>query len=533
LIIDARDVSNGKTVSSDICIVGAGVAGLALASELRDRKFRVSIIECGGIEPDKPTQALFWGESIGQPYFPLASTRACGYGGTSHRWLINLLNGQLGVRLRGMDSIDFEKRDWVPYSGWPLSKSDLIPYYRRAHAMCKIGPYTYDSGDWQEPSRTPSLPFNQERVNTTIFQFAERRAFYEDLSRVALNAENIDHYIYGNIVEIATDEYGMQCIGLKVACLNGNHFWMQAGQYILAMGALEIPRLMLISNKVQKQGIGNQHDLVGRFFMEHLHLWSGTFVPKDGNVMRSTGLYRLHYKGKTPIMGKWVTNEDIQRRERLLNYCVSIHPDVSVHRPNIAPKWRINSWPILKPVAPAKTSAEPSVVKHLLRGPYQLAKDLLSKYKTPVPFFKLNHMTEQSPNPASRIRLSEEKDVLGRNRIQLDWRLTSFDMSSLIRSQEIIDAELRSAGLGKLQIALRDETDTQGVQGGWHHMGTTRMHDDPKKGVVDSNCRVHGMNNLYIAGPSVFPTSGYANPVLTIVALSIRLADKLKTLMNR
>jgi choline dehydrogenase-like flavoprotein len=142
-------------------------------------------------------------------------------------------------------------------------------------------------------------------------------------------------------------------------------------------------------------------------------------------------------------------------------------------------------------------------------------------------------MTEQSPNPQSRVRLSQEKDDLGRNRIQLDWRLAPMDIRSIIRSQEIIDTELRRAGLGRLQIALSDETEVQGVEGGWHHMGTTRMHVNASQGVVDADCRLHGMDNLFIAGPSVFPTSGYANPVLTIVALSIRLADKLKTLMNR
>lgn len=529
MIIDAREIPKEQTISTDICIVGAGVAGLALASELRRQNRRVSLIECGGVEPDKATQSLFWGENIGHPYYPLSTTRVCGYGGTSHRWLINLLNGQLGVRLRAMDAIDFEKRDWVPYSGWPFSKAELDPYYQRAHVMCKIGPYTYNVDDWEDREQTPRMPFQNGKVETTIFQFAERRTFYDHLRQVALEADNIDHYTYANVVEIAADEHSRQCTGLKVACLNGNHFWMRARHYVLAMGALEIPRLMLISNKVQKNGIGNQHDLVGRFFMEHPHLWSGTFIPKDRSVMQSTGLYRLHHKGDTPIMGKWTISEETQRREHLLNYCVSIHPEVAAYRANIAPKWRVTSWPIVEPVAPVSTTAEPGVLKHLLRGPRQIARELIRKRRAAVPFFKLNHMTEQSPDPESRIRLSQEKDALGRNRIQLDWRLAAIDMHSIIRSQEIIDEQLRHAGLGKLDITLRDETQTRGVQGGWHHMGTTRMHPDPKQGVVDADGRVHGMANLFIAGPSVFPTCGYANPVLTIVALAIRMADKLGT----
>jgi choline dehydrogenase-like flavoprotein len=142
-------------------------------------------------------------------------------------------------------------------------------------------------------------------------------------------------------------------------------------------------------------------------------------------------------------------------------------------------------------------------------------------------------MSEQAPNPASRVTLSEERDLLGRRRPKLDWRLTALDIRTIGRAQEIIDREMRRAGIGKLEIELRGERPPQDLHGGWHHMGTTRMHTDPKRGVVDENCRVHGTSNLYIAGSSVFPTSGFANPVLTTVALALRLADHLKKESNR
>jgi choline dehydrogenase-like flavoprotein len=148
-----------------------------------------------------------------------------------------------------------------------------------------------------------------------------------------------------------------------------------------------------------------------------------------------------------------------------------------------------------------------------------------------VAVFDLNHMTEQEPNPNSRVTLIDECDMLCRRRVRLHWQLSALDIRSIIRAQEIIDEEFRSAGLGKLQIMMRDETPPPHLEGGWHHMGTTRMHRDPKKGVVDEYCRVHGTSNLFIAGPSVFPTCGYANPVLTFVALAVRLADHVKKLM--
>jgi choline dehydrogenase-like flavoprotein len=137
-------------------------------------------------------------------------------------------------------------------------------------------------------------------------------------------------------------------------------------------------------------------------------------------------------------------------------------------------------------------------------------------------------MAEQVPNPHSRVTLAPQRDCLGQNRVRLNWQLSAIDILSVIRTQHIIDSELRRAGLGRLYTQLRDETLPPNLHGGYHHMGTTRMHADPKKGVVDANCRVHGLSNLFIAGPSVFPTGGYANPTLTIVALAVRLADHIK-----
>jgi choline dehydrogenase-like flavoprotein len=130
------------------------------------------------------------------------------------------------------------------------------------------------------------------------------------------------------------------------------------------------------------------------------------------------------------------------------------------------------------------------------------------------------------------VTLSEQTDALGMPRVRLEWRLRPADMRSMVRAQEIVDEELRRAGLGRLQIELDDATPPPGLKGGWHHMGTTRMHLDPRQGVVDEHCRVHGVANLYVAGSSVFPTAGYANPTLTLCALAIRLADRVKKEMH-
>lgn len=248
-------------------------------------------------------------------------------------------------------------------------------------------------------------------------------------------------------------------------------------------------------------------------------------------------------------MGKLTLSEEALRREKLLSYCVSIHPSAwpSRLRYQRTASKGVASFKVLRSAVRRGEMAS-DFSKHLhnmitdvddiaitaYRQVRRRCERVFDKFKLPkVEVFRLNHMTEQAPNPNSRVTLAAERDALGQNRVQLNWQLNSLDIRSIIRAQKIIDEELRRAGLGYLYIELDDETPPPDLHGGYHHMGTTRMHIDPKKGVVNESCRVHGISNLFIAGPSVFPTGGYANPVLTFVALAVRLADHVKELMAR
>jgi choline dehydrogenase-like flavoprotein len=140
--------------------------------------------------------------------------------------------------------------------------------------------------------------------------------------------------------------------------------------------------------------------------------------------------------------------------------------------------------------------------------------------------YVVKNVAEQAPNPDSRVVLSRERDALDCPRVALCWRTSPLDKRTAHRAREIFGEELWRAGAGRLQSSLEGEGKPwpARLRGARHHMGTTRMHSDPRRGVVDANCRVHGIANLYVAGSSVFPTSGAANPTLTIVALALRLA---------
>jgi len=540
MFIDARSLPKDTVIEGDICIIGAGVAGITLAKEFIGQQRRVCVIESGGLEPDRATQSLYKGETAGHPYYPLETARVRQFGGCSHKWLMEFGKGILGARLRPLSEIDFEERDWVPHSGWPFNKAHLDPFYERAQSVCKAGPYTYAPEDWEDPQKTPRLPLKGNRVQTAIYHGVNRDLFRLDYREELEKADNVTVYLHANALEIETNENTRMVTGLRVACLHGSQFQVRAKIFVVAVNGIETPRLLLLSNRTEHAGLGNRYDLVGRFFMEHPHLWSGFYVPSDRKLFRSTGLYNLHFQRGTPVIGQLTISDGVIRKEQMLNYAVVLEPSFrpSPHKQGAlaqgAQTYKALASALLHGDMHAFTRHMSTLVPvtnalsvAVFRKAMKVANSLLKLRRYEV--FLLNHMTEQAPNPNSRVTLGQTKDALGQNCARLDWRLSPIDIRSIVRAQEILDEELRNAGLGHLEIELKGETPPPDLHGGWHQMGTTRMHNDPKKGVVDSNSRVHGVSNLYIAGPSVFPTGGCANPVLTIVALTLRLADHLKS----
>ena len=545
MFIDSRKISVNDTIETDVCIVGAGVAGIALAKEFEHQGVRIAIVESGGLRPDKKTQSLYWGENAGIPYYPLDTARARFFGGTSHFWHIKLPNKRMGVRLRPMDAIDFEHKAWIPYSGWPFEREELVPYYERAQRVCQIGPFNYDPVFWADDQRRP-LEIAGPGAQTTMFQFGDREVFFKTYAHDLEKAARITVYLHGNVTAIETTENAAAVSRLRVACLDGPRYFVKAKYYIIALGGIETPRLLLLSRATCQQGLGNQHDLVGRFFMEHPHLWSGIFIPSSLQVSNATGLYQIFCRESTPVIGKFALTEKALRQEKLANWCASIHPDFQLSRQLYMQhdKSGVAALRSLKRRIGGKAS-QTSVWRdfgNVLSDPKSIGLAAARKIWGGVhkefersghkAAFRLNHMVEQTPNPDSRVSLIDECDALGQQRVKLDWRLNPIDIRTITRAQEILDREMRDAGLGHLEIETRADQLPPKIHGGWHHMGTTRMHADPRHGVVDADCRLHGTANLFIAGASTFPTVGYANPVLTTVALVLRLGDHLKRLLR-
>lgn len=535
MIVDAHTDAIAQDIETDICIVGGGTAGIVLAREFIGKPLRVCVLESGGKTPEPETQSLTVGHNIGQPYFPLDTARPRVFGGSGTRWDIPIARDRVGVRVRPLDPIDFEPRDWVPFSGWPFDKTHLDPFYDRAQAVCRVEPATYQVGDWRNSESEP-LRLNSADVQTIIYKFAPADVFVREYPEQLAGAENVTVCLHSNVLEIDTNSTADCVSRLRVRTLAGKEFSVRAGVYVLAAGGIEVPRLLLLSNRVQKNGLANQHDIVGRFFMEHPHFWAGLLVPNDIETFHQSGLYHeIHSVRGVAVVGKLALEERVIRSEKLLNQNLQLIP-TTIDPPTEGSTRGVESARELARMLRQGNRIEGmsghmrnvlSDIDSVLMAAARKAKSVVFGREQIRAFYFAN-MMEQIPNPESRVKLGADRDAFGQNRVQLDWKITSQDIRSAVRTLAIIGGAMERAGLGRFVPQLNGEAPPANTEGGYHHMGTTRMSVDPKTGVVDQHCRVHGIGNLYIAGPSVFPTGGYANPVLTIIALTLRLADHLK-----
>ena len=307
---------------------------------------------------------------------------------------------------------------------------------------------------------------------------------------------------------------------------------VRARQFVLASGGIENPRLLLLSNGIEPRGLGNRHDLVGRFFMEHPHIPCALVAANDPVAL--IGMYDQHRLDGLDVHAALCPSEILQEEQKILNGSVTVeaveHPDPSVQSAQAL--WRGLKAREFPDDFDEKVQSVIGGIDTVMATAWKRFAENQRVYG----YIQLYARMEQAPNPESRIQLSKERDALGLHRVALDWRLTSVDIRSIDVLTRAVAAEFGRLGYGRVKLAdwLFDSSDRwePRMQGGSHHMGTTRMAEDPKRGVVDANCKIHGIANLYVAGSSVFPTSGYANPTLTIVALALRLSAHLKSLFS-
>lgn len=487
MIADLEELADGSELETGIAVIGGGAAGISLALEFVGSGHNVVLLESGGLYFEPETQDLARGLIEGLHYFDLDVARLRFFGGSTNHWA-----GQSGP----LDPEDFLVRDWVPDSGWPIAYAAFAEYLPRAERLCQLTLPPPDDPTWGLHPGLPSFPMGED-FRPVLLRFpAEPFSFGAVYRRIIEAADDVDCYLHANVLRIDANEAGRAISGLQLGTLSGKRLRLRARTYVLATGGIENSRLLLLSGPEGappgSPGLGNGHEVVGRYFMEHpIHDSGLVRINSDTSFLarprQKVGSERLRFN--------FALAPEAQRREQILNHGALL---VSNTMPSLGERVRRRAM-------------------ETVFGSFDL--DL-----------QLRVRLEHAPYADSRIELADETDAFGLPMAKLSLRLGDLEARTLAVVQESFAGALGAHGLGRMRVDFTAEPDAwlEGVDWVYHHCGGTRMHQDARLGVVDGNCRVHGLANLYIAGSSVFPTAGHTNPTLNLVALALRLADHLK-----
>lgn len=530
MLIEAATLVPGTTLRADVCVIGGGPAGLTTTYRLAEGGVDVVLLESGSSVPPPGGEPYEGARNVGLPY-PLETSRSRGLGGTSHRWEELTPYKRPYVRLRELDALDFESRPGLAFDGWPFAKEALEPHYRAAWEL--FGLRLPDPAD-DEIVEAP--------VETRMFDFGPAAAFTEWLPHTLRRHPNVRVVAGATATDLRTDDGDERITSVLVRTEAGAAFSAVARIYVLAAGGIENARLLLASSSTRPAGLGNRHDLVGRYFMEHPHYASGLLFPADGALLADVSFWDVVVEDGRARQRKYGIAEEVVRGEALLNIVFRLLPrpptrPVVLRRDGAVGGTATQALLDVRAAVGAHRLPPAAAVARVARASPALGRYVLQQAAarragaTGTPsrvqqVFTLSTMAEQEPLSTSRVRLGSERDRFGVPIAELDWRTGALDTRSMRRAQALVGPAL-ARRLGARVASLVDALDEPHTGWGFHHMGTTRMSSDPERGVVDADCRVHGVPNLFAIGSSVFPTGGYANPTLTIVALAFRLGAHL------
>jgi choline dehydrogenase-like flavoprotein len=538
VIIDATkfDFADPRT---DVCIIGGGAAGLTLAAALADLKIQILVLEAGGSSPADWSDDILKGDASGN-HPPPQSHRVCALGGTSLRW---------GGGCVPLDPIDFEKRSWSPETGWPITHSELAQFYAPAMEAAEAGENTFHSPG-------PLIEgLGHEDFETRLERFSRPTNFANRWRAVLKSSPNVKVLLRARAVALERGP-DLRVSHVIVALKDGRRPRIAAGRFILCLGGLETPRLLLASAADCPEGLGNEYGWVGRGYMCHTAAVTG-FVTMNEHTNVGFGHER-------DAQGVWVRrrlclSEASQRRHQLLNLAFRLrtqdvsdfnHRDAALSLVHLVKACVGGERDQTRQDSGASGRAIVPHLANVARNPLRVASAITTIAKERLfcdrvapsialraknNRYALEFHGEQAVNRASRVFLGENTDEIGTRRICIDWRVSDIDVRTVTFAYDMLARNLNQAGVGRLTYdrdKLPEKIISAGAYGG-HHIGTTRMSNRPEDGVVDKDCRVHGTENLFIASSSVMPTSGQANPTLTILALAYRLAAHLRQDLTR
>jgi len=503
LHVDARQLGSGKTLECDVCVIGGGPAGISVALELAECGAHVIVLESGGSENEPQIQELNDGATIGSSYAGLRATRHRALGGTVNIWNTSV-DGGTGAKYVPLDPWDLEPLSGASLSGWPIDYATLERYYVRAQVLCGLGPFSYEAADWESPGRSAWPLLSSSLLTSRIYQFGQGQTFtaeYVNALAIRANVRLCDH---ATVVCLTRGSHDRITQAQARVTTTGEPLNVHATYFVLAAGAIENARLLLVSEDHAGAAFASGHQWIGQCFMEHPRDTALSLVPRSRGLVRNAGFYDAHVaRAGLTVCGRLALRSQAAAALRLPNLSITLLPQ----EPPLGPLGRaLRRIGLIRGGRGYGWSHGPDPARFVSR--FQLLINL-----------------EQRPRRENRVVLSRERDALGVPRTELHWTWSDAEQAEWERARALIAADIESMELGKVERrpSLRPDPNAH------HHAGTTRMANHPQWGVVDHDSRVYGTDNLYVTGASVFPTAGFANPTLTIVALAIRLAEHLRS----
>jgi choline dehydrogenase-like flavoprotein len=559
LLSDARPISPGTVLRCEVCIVGAGAAGITAALELGAAKVDTLLLEAGGLRQSKGSQsALREGSEtaeslpnagrIGSKHPPLETIRQRRLGGTTGAW---------GGRCVPLDPIDFEQRDYLTGSGWPITRSDLDPYYRRAQSYCEVGAFEYSSHQAlpNEPSFLLQESMRAAFTDDKLLRYSPPTDFGTRYRPYLHQSAHIRVLYQANVLRLELDGDGKRVSRAVVATAPGRDFFVEARIFVLAGGGLETTRLLLASSRHSHVPMGTGDALIGHYYMTHLDGFVGSLRFSGPDPRPAYSYERSHdniYCRRLICL-----NDETLRNEGLLNFSAVLYmpePEDATHADGLLSAYALAKESMYRArlgfksrrhgMRRTKRFAVRPHVRNIVRHPGRLAgfgaawardrwfaaRKLPSFLVKPQSGeYRFLFSAEQSPSRSNTVSLSAERDEFAVPRLTVRWQVSRDDHESIVRALTVVESEIRHLAIGTASTPSSPDELAEAIGGGFlggtHAMGTLRMSSSPRSGVVDQHCQCHGVGNLFVASSAVFPTGGFAAPTLTIVALAIRVAD--------
>lgn len=538
MLLDLSRLCTGEVMHSQVCIVGGGIAGLIIAMELERAGIASIVLESGGLKAEEATRDLNRGSSSGDiDYHYGDGCRSRYLGGSSNCW---------GGFCRAFDESDMATRSWVPNSGWPISHSDLVPYFKRAHEWLELGPYNYDTEHWVKAVNRPDvklLPLEGSGLTDAVSQFSPPVRFGKRYRAHLKASRLITVVLHANLTRFNCDADGVRVDSVQATSLNQRQLTVHATQFVLAAGGIENSRLLLACSPQHPDGLGNQHDQVGRYYMDHPRMLNLGKVQHAPNS-RPNQLYDTRYNfnqarliaNGTRVAAQLMPTAQVNQREGLTNAGLWFR---SEYRGEHSPQEhairslneRATSLLRRRKWRPGLAADLAAIVHSPMNSAGFVGARLWPQWRHPCHALLVG-VVEPVPRPESRITLTKERDALGLPRPHIAWQIGAQERRTFAFSQRCVEQLLKTRSVGEFQPVphlLADENWRKhlDLRGTWHHMGGTRMHTSPLQGVVDQHCKLHGSRNTFVAGSSVFPTGGMNFPTINLVALAVRLAAHL------